>query len=483
MLAAAVALVALPVLSAPTVNFLARAHIAVDRCPAGAIDVVPGTSIQSAVGSAREGATFCLKSGVHRMQVIRPKSGQQFYGERHTILNGSRLLARFTRDGRYWLAPAQGPYGQSHGQCAKETPTCGLPEAMFIDDKPLSPALSKDHLETGQFYLDQTSDRLYLVDDPRGHTIEATAAAVAFDGEAPNVVISHITIEKYASPAEKGAIQARSATGWMIENCEVRLNSGGGIGVGTGTHVRSCDIHDNGQIGITGVGAGVMIDDNRIWRNNTRGFDFRWEAGGAKLATSNGVTFRGNHVFGNMGPGLWCDIGCQNVVYEDNLVERNQDSGIFHEISFNAIIRNNVLRHNGSGHRVWYWGADILIAASQDVKVYGNRLTVSPGGCGIMLIDQSRSKKGGGKYKTRNNTIHGNQMDFEGALCAGGVSDVQPADENYSIITEGNNRYDGNIYRVSRAAGPARFVWGHSTFDWDGLRDIGVELHGQLITY
>src|SRR5258706_2253265 len=32
-----------------------------------------------------------------------------------------------------------------------------------------------------------------------------------------------------------------------------------------------------------------------------------------------------------------------------NLVERNHDAGIFHEISFNAVIRNKVVRHNGLG--------------------------------------------------------------------------------------------------------------------------------------
>ncbi len=101
-----------------------------------------------------------------------------------------------------------------------------------------------------------------------------------------------------------------------------------------------------------------------------------------KIALSDGVTFRGNHVHDNNGTGLWCDIDCRNVVYEDNLVENNQYIGIFHEISFKAVIRNNVLRYNGRGHRGWFWGADITIAASQDVEVTGNTVTVAPGGAG-----------------------------------------------------------------------------------------------------
>jgi parallel beta-helix repeat protein len=187
---------------------------------------------------------------------------------------------------------------------------------------------------------------------------------------------------------------------------------------------------------------------------------------------------------------LWCDINCRNVLYEGNVVERNHGAGIFHEISFNAVIRNNIVRHNGIGDDTWFWGDGILIAASQDVEVYGNTLTVSPGKCGIMLIDQSRpfegangKTEGGGKYKTRNNKVHDNETTFEGDACAGGASDAEPGDGNFTIITDGNNLFDGNVYRVPRVSGSARFVWGHATFDWDGLRANGVEQNGRLIIY
>ena len=46
-------------------------------CPLGAIAVEPGTSIQAAVDSAGAGAAFCLKNGMHRMQVVRPPTGPE----------------------------------------------------------------------------------------------------------------------------------------------------------------------------------------------------------------------------------------------------------------------------------------------------------------------------------------------------------------------------------------------------------------------
>ncbi len=115
----------------------------------------------------------------------------------------------------------------------------------------------------------------------------------------------------------------------------------------------------------------------------------------------------------------------------------------------------DVLIRNLTVEKKWVWGADILVAASQDVEVHDNAVAVSVGGCGIVLVDQTRRIKGGGKYKTRNNTVRNNEMFFEGVACAGGASDVEPGNENFAIITDGNNLFDGNVYRVPRTSGRA----------------------------
>jgi Right handed beta helix region len=480
----------LVVLALPMVATPAAGGVADEPCPPGAIAAEPGASIQAAVDRAGEGAAFCLKNGVHRIQAIRPKRGQSFHGEGQAVLNGSRLLTAFSREGAYWVASGQEQRGRKHGECAKAVPACNLPEGLFIDDIPLAQVLTKEGVEAGRFYFDHAGGRIYFADDPTGRKIEATVAAFAFESMASSVLIRNVIIEKYASVAQKGAIQAQDAVGWVVENCEVRLNSGAGIAAGTGSRIRGCNIHHNGQIGVTGAGRDVLVEYNQIWANNIRGFSSGWEAGGVKLALADGVVFRGNHVRDNFGPGLWCDINCRNVLYESNVVERNHSDGIFHEISFNAVIRNNVVRHNGIANKRWFWGDDILIAASQDVEVYGNTLTVSPGSCGIVLIDQSRPfeggygrTEGGGNYKTRNNKIHDNEMTFEGAACAGGASDAKPGDDNFTIITDGNNLFDGNVYRVPRTSGAPRFVWGHSIFDWDGFRANGMEPNGRLVVY
>ncbi|WIM12349.1 MAG: hypothetical protein OJF58_003311 [Enhydrobacter sp.] len=452
-------------------------------CPAGAIAIEPGASIQAAVDRAGDGAVFCLKNGIHRAQSIRPRTGQRFFGEGRTVLDGSRPVSGFRREQRYWVATNPFQPTAAHGECLPSAPTCDRPQILFIDDRPLIKAASKRAVGKGQFYIDYDGGKIYLADDPTDRRVEATAAPFAFKGPAADVTIGNITVEKYRNAAQDGAIDAREGTGWIIENCEVRLNSGTGISAGPGSRVQHCAIHHNGQMGIGGNGNNMLIEDNRIWSNNIYGFDPDWEAGGVKIAESDGVTFRRNHVYDNNGPGLWCDIDCHNVLYEDNLIENNRYMGIHHEISFRAVIRNNVVRHNGSGKRSWFWGADIDVAASEGVEVTGNKLTVDAGGCGIVLIDQGRRSDSGREYKTRNNVVHDNEITFEGAPCAGGVSDTMPGDANFDIIAKGNNRFDGNTYRVRRGSGAGRFVWGREVTDWDGFRRKGLEGSGRMVLF
>src|SRR5258706_14135428 len=165
---AAVFLVMVPILMVLALLMAATpaaGRVADKPCPPGAIAVEPGASIQAAVDRAGDGTAFCLKNGFHRMQAIRPKPGQSFYGEGQTVLNGSRLLTTFSREGRDWVASGQEQRGRKHGECAKEVPACSLPEGLFIDDKPLAQVLTRQGIEAGQFYFDHAGGRIYFADD------------------------------------------------------------------------------------------------------------------------------------------------------------------------------------------------------------------------------------------------------------------------------------------------------------------------------
>ena len=455
----------------------ASAAVPPTRCPDGAVSVVPGASIQAAVARAGVGATVCVKAGIHRMQSVAPLAGQTIVGEAGAVLNGSRILTRFASEGPLWAAEAHVPRRVARGVCRQGYEACGLALGVFIDDQPLRQVNNISLLGAGRFFVDFANGRVLLADNPDGKTVEVSAARHAFRSDAPNVSIRNLIIEKYDSPAQEGAVDSGSASGWRIEDCEVRLNTGTGIAVASGGIIRNNRIHHNGQLGATAGGTGILIEQNTIWANNIYGFDPTWEVGGVKATGSQKIVFRRNHVHHNAGPGLWCDIDCADVIYEDNLVEYNEDAGIFHEISYAATIRNNVVRFNGRGHAKWVWGADIQIAASEAVEVYGNCVTVRLGGVGIVLVDQNRPIHKGGLYKTQKNAVFDNYLTFTGPGSSGGISDAPPGADNFAVIETGNNRFDRNTYWAP-VGGPLVFLWGHQQTDFAGFRRLGQENGG-----
>ena len=456
----------------------------VAACPPNALSISAGKSIQEAVEKAGVTAVLCLKAGVHRMQTVKPQQGQSFQAEEGAIMSGARILSGFQRQGSAWGVSHEPLHERRFGQCATGFDNCNLPNRVFINDKPLRRVLSKSDLRPGSFFVDNELGKLFIADNPEGKIVEESIARFAFQSAASGVSIKGLVVEKYASPAQDGAINGKQGANWTVEDSEIRFNSGAGVSLGLRGRILHSNIHHNGQIGAVMVGTDVVFKANELWANNVSGFDSHWEGGGIKIGESDGVIMADNYVHHNIGPGLWCDINCRNVVYEGNRVEYNQGAGIFHEISFKAVIRNNTARYNGLENHGWYWGADIQIAASEEVEVYNNNVTTRNGGTAIVLIDQSRERTKSTKYKTRNNYIHHNNILFDGLGNVGGVSDATVGDENYSIINTGGNSFDFNIYRINKPGNAIFFAWGHINYDWDDFRrQEKQEQGGQFITF
>ncbi len=91
--------------------------------------------------------------------------------------------------------------------------------------------LRKEDVVPGRFFIDFAAHRLYLGSDPAGKLVElSTARRAFFGGKAEDVHIAGLVIEKYAIPAQMGAVGDQSRPiGWAIENCELRYNHGAGV--------------------------------------------------------------------------------------------------------------------------------------------------------------------------------------------------------------------------------------------------------------
>ena len=375
-----------------------------------------GADIQAAIDAAGPNGRLCLAAGTHRLkQPLRPKAGQRI-GGRGAVLSGARPLERWTANGsgRWRHAGVAGQPSGLVGECAGGGTACRYPDDVWRDDTRLKRVLSLDDLAPGTVYLDYAADRIWVADDPSDADMEISVTPSAIrsgsnERGTARVRLSGLVVERFANPAQSAAAVGMGP-GWVVDGLEVRENHGTGIDSGSRSVLRNSHVHHQGELGLSGSGAvGALVEDNRIDHNNTAGYDPAWEAGGAKWAAgTERLTVRGNQVFDNDGPGLWTDGDNVHTLYEGNLVEANSGPGILHEISYDAVIRDNTVRDNArssAGRSIW-WGSDILVNSAQRVEIARNTVVSSVNAIG--LVDADRGAGRLGPYRVAQVDIHDN---------------------------------------------------------------------------
>ena len=451
------------------------------------VSILPGENIQQKVDSQPSGTAFLLKSGIHRLQAVRPKSGHSCTGEAGAVMNGSNVLTGWTKSGNYWVVGGQTQRGQQIGICDPDRPRCRNPEQLFINNAQLLHVDSLSQVVPGRWYFDYPNSRIFIADDPTGRLVETSVTTFAFHGSASNVRIKNLIIEKYATLAQHGAVHPKDGTiganvsGWIVEDCDIRWNAGGGVAVAPYLRVSGSKVRYNGQIGFTGEFQrpvqNILIENTEIAFNNLAGFHGGWEAGGTKFLNTLDLVLRGNHVHDNRGPGFWCDTDNIRTTYENNIIENNSGIGIFHEVSYDAIIRNNIIRSNGTGWDVWMWGAQVLIASSPNVSVEYNQVTIAAtGGDGICMIQQNRGNGKYGAYLIKNARVANNAITFLGQVGHHGGG----ADYSADTLFGGTNKFEGNTYYVPNKS-HAYFYWKGKLLNWSGFRGEGQDLTGAML--
>jgi hypothetical protein len=429
------------------------------------VAVSPGTNIQSVVDAHPAGTVFWLRAGVHRMQRITPKANNAFVGEYGAVLSGGQVLSGFARTGSTWSVGGQVQQGAATGVCSGGV-RCQVPEDLYLDGRILQHVPSLAQVGPGRWFFDYGADRIHLGDDPNGRRVETSVLPTAINSTAGGVRVENLVVELYANPAQSGAIATGS--GWVVTRTEVRHNHGAGIFVrGDDWRMVANNVHHNGQIGIAGNGARGLVEGNVIAGNNTAGFDYSWEAGGTKFAYTTSLVVRGNTVTDNNGPGLWTDIDNLGTLMENNVVVGNVDAGIFHEISYDAVIRNNIVNGTRSPVLNWVSGAGILVSNSRNVEVYGNRLEGNHQGITGLMTNRGGGRHG--PWELVNLNVHDN----ESINTAGRHGIIQNVGDR-GYFTNRNNRYTNNTYR-----GATSYFWNDTTIDQSSWRGAGNDTTGR----
>ncbi|MGA8408950.1 MAG: right-handed parallel beta-helix repeat-containing protein [Candidatus Acidiferrales bacterium] len=423
-----------------------------------------GDDLPGIVNAYPPDTTFCFSSGTYRMtSYVTPKSNDAFIGlSSGAILSGSQLVTSWAQSGNYWVTSNQPKLiPQTRDVCATSTsPACQFPDALFLDNTPLSRVMSLSAVVPGTFYRDYASKQIYVADNPTGHTMEVIVSSLPFlavGTGADGVTIEGLTIEKFAGNAQ-GAVQG-SAT-WTIQNNEVRLNHGDGIEANG--KILGNYLHDNGDFGLEGGYATTAMDveNNEFAFNNWANFA---NGGGAKFEYATNLVVRNNYAHDNNGAGLHTDGDSANVLYEYNHTKNNLNFGIEHEISWEAIIRYNLLENETAvsaphlNNTIWARPA-IGIFNSSDVQVYGNTITNSANGIGAVLVNRGNSNHApntGQPYLLKNLDVHDNTFN-EITYEAAGL--VRTSDFDTSVYTSWNNHFTNNTYNLADLSG-LYFVW------------------------
>jgi len=364
-------------------------NAATTALPASAAPTPPdcGTTLQSLVDAAPPGAVLAVPPCVFR-ETVRLTKPVTLDGQGRAEVRGSDVWdTGWSRVGALWLHGGAPAFPDTGGYCAAGTERCHWPEQVFLDGLPLLQVGSTP--TNGQFSID--GGWVILADDPRGRTVEVTTRQFWVIGEASDVVIQGFTMRHGASPAQRGSLLVVEQSNWTVQNNTLSDAHGAVFTIEGGSGFRLLN-NDIARAGSVGAGASeastILFQGNRIHHNNTEEFDAGWSGGGSKNALVTGMVFDANDVFSNNGPGLWCDVFCEDVTFSNNRIHQNGSEGIKYEISGFATIYGNTLWENGWSGAGWCFGAGILVQNSHHVEVFGNVLAWNQ--VGGSVISQNR---------------------------------------------------------------------------------------------
>ena len=205
----------------------------------------------------------------------------------------------------------------------------------------------------------------------------------AFIGTSVNVTIKYLTIEGFAPPGSEAAVNRDAGKGWLIAHDTIQDNSpGAGLMIGSDNNVTYDCLTRNGQYGfgtyvpstsheasgLTGGPTNITLTHNEISSNDTCNFEAISPdpvpasfipsncsgagerancgcSGGGKFWRVDNAVAADNYVHDNYNVGLWADTDNNGFKFENNYIARN-NIGIEYEISYNAVIENNVFVEN-----------------------------------------------------------------------------------------------------------------------------------------
>ncbi len=457
------------------------------QIPGNAIRIQPGDDAAASVAAAPPGSTFAFTSGLHRGVHVEPRDGDTFVGETGALLSGAVPVdtsgvqasgSTFTIPGITVEPPM--PSYDVEMEAGREGESRAVD--LFAGDRRLTQVGDPAAVTApGLWHLDTDDDRIVMFDDPRQlPPLELSVTHTAFASTAADVTVRDLRMERYATLAKPGVIDAHIGRRWVIDRVHISESHGPAIRTGYGAVVRNSRLVHNGQIAIgggdrlpDGSQAPVLIENNEIAYNGEIGFLWAWEAGGAKMTSALRPRFVNNWAHHNRGPGLWCDLDCQDPEWTGNLSEHNDWAGILNEETYGGLIQSNVLRANGV-FAVGDTGAGLWISNSPGVEVAWNVMEANR----LPLVASHNGIEPGrhGELGIFDLHVHDNDIRVDAQLPGMRVTTGEVDRYHRDDI-----RFEGNVYRLNDAR-PAHFWAGRSVGVEEWQSEFGNDLQGTFLS-
>lgn len=196
-----------------------------------------------------------------------------------------------------------------------------------------------------------------------------------------------------------------AGSGWIVANVEAHHNFQG-IVVGSDSLIQNSYAHDNAVGSIGGGGKGSIIRYNAMIHNNCQGIpDPNAAFANSKSGALTAVRVKRNLIGDGCGMGWWCDVGCKDLVVEENVVYRNSRAGILDEISDgNDQFLGNITIGNGFDSVDWH-DTGIILSTTHDAIAKGNFSLRNRTGAIDAFAQDNRQPWYGGRNKVTNNTL------------------------------------------------------------------------------
>jgi parallel beta-helix repeat protein len=339
---------------------------------------------------------------------------------------------------------------------------------------------NQDNMPPDSFYYDTGAQTLYLKLKNNGikdRTVEvSTRPQLLVGNDIRHVTVRNINFE-HSNTSTKTRAAAVTMKGNFITLENIHVSRADSVGIdlwGDDITMKNSSANDCGQIGLKARGKRIRLIDNETSRNNTRGFNKWWEAGGAKFVGKGGLQdsfVSGHRAFANHGDGIWFDWKNRNNNLQNGNFSYNQGMGIQYEASDRGLIVNNIVIGNEQRGIYLPHTSHTVVAFN---LVAGNLMQ------GIAIVDENRRDKDKEfDFSARGNKVFGNVLAWNGSSL---VLPTEIADNQSDA-----NIYIGNPKQTNPGLGWVRMFtapldrWtGRTQQDknslrWDGPMDEGLQ--------